>query len=116
MNLLLDFRMNFYPGICLQQGVRFLSAVCFFLVMHHFANFHHIISDCRIVLNTRKGVFNTFYALLQDFDFAILAYGEKDRIDIQSRFLPVCIDTSMISERVLLDNDVRCGKRVKVKT
>jgi len=94
--------MTFYPGICLQQGVRFLSAVCFFLIMHHFAKYHHIVSGCRIMLNTRQEVFDTFYALLHDFDFDILAYGEEDRIEIQSRFLPLYIDTSMISERTLL--------------
>ena len=89
--------MTFYPGISLLKGGRYLSAVCFFLVLQHFANFHHIGSGCRILLNTRQGVFDAFYALLQDFDFHILVCREEDRIDIESLFLPLAIDTSMIS-------------------
>jgi len=95
--------MTFYPGLCLQHGCRFLSAVCFFLVMQHFANFHHIESECRILINTRQGVFDTFYAMLKDFDFHLVICGEDDRVDIQSRFLPLGMDTSMISERALAD-------------
>jgi hypothetical protein len=91
--------MTFYPGISMQQGGRYLSAVCFFLVIQHFANFHHIGPDCRILLNTRQEVFNSFYALLQDFNFHVLVSGKEDRIDIESLFMPLAIDTSMISER-----------------
>ena len=40
--------MTFYPGICSQKDCHYLSAVCFFLIMQHFANFHHIESDCQI--------------------------------------------------------------------
>lgn len=94
--------MTFYPGLNLHPGTRYLSAVCFFMVMQHLANFHHIESACQIMLNTREGVFDTFYALLQDFDFHILIYGEEDRIDIESRFLSLAINTSMINERALV--------------
>lgn len=97
--------MTFYPGISQQQGGRYLSAVCFFLVIQHFANFHHIESGCPILLNTRLKVFDTFYAQLQDFDFHILDFGDEDRIDIKSLFLPLSMDTSMISERALADKD-----------
>ncbi len=93
--------LTFYPGICLQLGCRYLSAVCFFLVMQHFANFHHIESECRIMFNTRQGIFDSFWALLLDFDFHIMVYSEVDRVDIQSPFLPLGMDTSMICERAL---------------
>ncbi|OGQ95755.1 MAG: hypothetical protein A2521_00895 [Deltaproteobacteria bacterium RIFOXYD12_FULL_57_12] len=65
------------------------------------ANFHHIERDCRIMLNTRKGVFDTFYSLLQDFDFYILISGEADRINIESRFLSLAMNTSVVNERAL---------------
>jgi hypothetical protein len=97
--------MTFYPGLCQQQTPRYLSAVCFFMVMHHFGNFHHMGSDCEILINTRKGVFNSFYSQLQDFDFHILKSGEEDRVDIQSCLLPLIMDTSMINQRPLLDED-----------
>ena len=98
--------MTFYPGICLQQGARYLSSVCFFLVMHHFAAFHHRESDGHILVNTRQGIYDTFYARLQDFQFHILREGEKDRIDIASPFLPILTDTSMIIERLLVEESV----------
>jgi len=98
--------LTFYPGICLQHRCRYLSAVCFYLVMQHFANFHHIESDCWILLNTRKGVFDKFYSMLQDFNFHIISCTEEDRVDIQSRFLPLGMDTSMISQRALAYGDI----------
>ena len=95
--------MSFYPGLYLHPGTRYFSAVCFFMVMQHLTNFYHIECDCRILLNTKKEVFNTFYALLKDFGFYILVSGEKDLVDIESRFLSLAMDTSMINERAPVD-------------
>ena len=97
--------MTFYPGLCQQQATHYLSAVCFFMVLQHYANFHHMGPDSQILINTRKGVFDAFYKQLQDFDFHILASGDEDRVDIQSSFLPLVMDTSMISQRPLVDGD-----------
>ena len=80
-------------------------SVCFFLVIHHFANFHRIGHGCEILFNTRQGLFDTFYAHLKDFDFHVLARTEKDRVNVQSLFIPLAIDTSMISERPLADEE-----------
>ncbi|MCJ7616868.1 MAG: hypothetical protein MUO43_10075, partial [Desulfobacterales bacterium] len=82
---------------------RYFSTVCFFMVMQHLTNFYHIEYDCQILLNTKKAVFNTFYALLKDFGFYILVSGEKDLVDIESRFLSLAMDTSMINERPPVD-------------
>jgi len=95
--------MTFYPGICMQQGVRYLSAVCFFLVMHHFAAFHHLGSDCRILVNTRHGIYDAFYSRLQDFDFKVQGCCREGRIDIISPLLPLALDSSMILERPLVE-------------
>ena len=93
--------MTFYPGLHLLPVTHYLSAVCFFMIIQHFANFHHIQRECRILLSTRQGVFDTFYAQLKDFDFHILLHGVDDQIDIGSRFLHPVLDTSMIIERAL---------------
>jgi hypothetical protein len=93
--------MTFYPGLCLLHGTRYFSAVCFFIVMQHFANFHHIRSDYQILLSTGPDAFDTFYSLLKDFDFHILINGEKGLVAIQSSFLSQTMDTSMINERPL---------------
>ena len=91
--------MTFYPGLWLHPSTRYFSAVCFFMVLNHFANFHHINSDCRIVLNTKKEVFNNFYSLLNDFDFHVLLIGNDNHVEIESCFFPLGYDTSMLIER-----------------
>jgi len=93
--------MTFYPGLYLHPQTHYFSAVCFFMVIHHFAQFHHVERDCQILLNTRIEVFDTFYSLLKDFDFHLLVNGKKDRVDIQGRCLSLVIDTSMFKERAL---------------
>jgi len=103
--------MTFYPGLCRHPGTRYLSAVCFFMVMQHCAHFHNIERDCLIHLNTRKAVFDCFYASLKDFNFRILSYGEEDQVDIESQFVPLPVDTSMVIERVILKGVTRKKKR-----
>lgn len=95
--------MTFYPNIHPCADSRYLSAVCFFMIMQHLASFYHINCHCRILLQTRRGVFDSFYALLKDFNFHILLYGEEDRIDIESRFLALTMDTTMINQRALVE-------------
>jgi hypothetical protein len=95
--------MTFYPGIAERPEARYLSAVCFFMIMQHFGNFLHIGPGCGIVINTRQGVFDTFYSQLKDFDFHILLGGEADRIDIESCLLLLAMDTSMVGQRPLVE-------------
>ena len=94
--------MTFFPGLNLHPDTHYFSAVCFYMVMHHFANFHHIKSNCTIFLNTRQVVFNTFYALLQDFDFHMLPTGKNDHVDIESQLSYRMTDTSMFAKRALI--------------
>lgn len=93
--------MTFYPGLWQHPETRYFSAVCFFMVLNHFANRHHIVGDCHIHLNTRTGVFDDFYALLKDFDFHVQSRGADDHIAIESCFFPLGLDTSMCLERAL---------------
>ncbi len=69
--------MTLYPGLWLHPGTRYLSAVCFFMVIQHVANFYHIESVCRISLNTEKNVFDNFYSLLKDVDFYITVIRQR---------------------------------------
>lgn len=47
--------MTFYPNIHPCADSRYLSAVCFFMIMQHLASFYHINCHCRILLQTRRG-------------------------------------------------------------
>lgn len=93
--------MTFYPGLYLHPDTHYLSAVCFFLITHHFAMFHNIECDFQIILNTKRQVFNHFYSGLKDFDFHLLAKGTEDNVYIQSLFPALIIDTSVFNERAL---------------
>ena len=95
--------MSFYPGLDRHSGTRYLSAVCFFMVMQHFAFFRKTGVDCRICLKTHQPIFDRFYATLKDFNFQVLLHGKDDLISIGSQFMPLNIDTSMFIERALLD-------------
>ena len=64
--------------------------------MQHFANYHHITRGCRICLNMKKTVFDSFYALLKDFDYHLQLAGEEDLVDLESFFLSLNIDTSIL--------------------
>lgn len=94
--------MTFYPGLNLHPETRYFSAVCFFMILNHLANFYHITCDCRILLTTKKEVFTGFYSLLKDFDFHVMLIGNDERIEIESCFLPGGIDTSMFIERLVV--------------
>ncbi|AGF79396.1 hypothetical protein UWK_02865 [Desulfocapsa sulfexigens DSM 10523] len=94
--------MTFYPGLLLHPKTRYFSAVCFFMILNHFANFHHIVNGCRISLNTRPEVFEHFYSLLKDFDFHVLLIGKGGQIAIESCFFPLGVDTSMLIERAIV--------------
>ena len=94
--------MTFYPGLWQHPRTQYFSAVCFFMVLNHFANFHQIKCDCRILLKTRKEVFVDFYSLLKDFDFHVLLICTDGRVKIESCFSPLGIDTSMLIERALV--------------
>ncbi len=93
--------MTFYPGLNLLPHTRYLSAVCFFMVMQHFAGFKHIEVNCRIHLNTCQDVYDSFYSLLKDFNFQIIPGGLDNLINVESCFLPLDIDTTMFKLRAL---------------
>jgi len=91
---------TFYPRLHVYPETRFFSAVCFYLIIQHFANFHQIKYDCCISLNTNKIIFKTFYRLLKDFDFSIKYSGRDGHVNIVSHFSTSKIDTSVIHKCV----------------
>lgn len=92
---------KFYPELFRQENSHYLSAAVFYLLIHHFAQHYHLTSDYRIFLRTTFTVFQQFYCLLKDFHFQIMRAGVGDRVEVESPFTPVRIDTTMISENTL---------------
>ncbi len=90
---------KFYPEIYKEPLTKYMSAVCFFLILHHAASTSGIDKDSFIYLETRCQVFENFYSRLKDFDFAIKYKRPSDNYNIQGIYHHAFVDTSMIKDR-----------------
>ncbi|MFN2358139.1 MAG: hypothetical protein ABR534_10405 [Desulfotignum sp.] len=71
---------KFYPQLYLEQEPRFLSAACFYLMVHHSAGVFCLADHCRISLETEEKVFDQFYSRLTDFHFTIARHRPGNRV------------------------------------
>ena len=71
---------KFYPQLFLECQPRFLSAACFFLMVHHSAGVFGLADNCRISLETEEKVFDDFYSRLIDFHFTITRHRPAGRV------------------------------------
>lgn len=94
---------KFYPGLYRLTDCRYLSAACFELIIHHFAQQYSLGIDHSIFLQCRQTVFDEFYATLKDFSFQILHEGQGENVDVLSPYIPVVLDTSMIRQSPVTD-------------
>jgi hypothetical protein len=90
---------KFHPELYKQANTHYLSAACFYLLVHHFAQHYGVTSAFTIFLQTRPAIFEHFYALLRDFDFHVQAHGLGDTVDVSSCFRPRRVKTEMIVEK-----------------
>ncbi|SLM29431.1 conserved hypothetical protein [Desulfamplus magnetovallimortis] len=90
---------KFYPEIFREPLSKYMSAICFSLMIHHAAGIWGLKSDTFISLETRSNVFETFYSRLLDFDFTIKYRRQSDNYSLRGIYhLPsIKIDTSMIT-------------------
>ena len=91
---------RFYPQLYKQTESKYLSAISFFLMVHHFMGINTIPSGCDIYLSAKPAVFQNFYRKLQDFNFQILGPKTGDYLDAISPFEAAGVDTSMITRTV----------------
>jgi len=88
---------KFYPEIYKEALPRYMSAVCFFMMMHHAATLFDIHCDCRICLETRSNVFKSFYERLKDFDFVIHQHRISDNCNVRGCYHDFPVETAMIT-------------------
>ncbi|WP_207679691.1 hypothetical protein [Desulfonema magnum] len=96
---------KFYPELAKQTESKYLSAACFYLLIHHFAKCCHVSEKYRIFLQTRPPVYKDFYSLLNDFDLQIKRAVLCETVEVWGDYPPVPVDTSMIEEKVLEDDE-----------
>ena len=71
---------RFYPELYRQLNCKYLSAACFYLMVHHAAGVFQLLNQCRVNLETDKSVFFQFYSKLQDFHFYIKYARPADKV------------------------------------
>jgi len=87
---------KFYPNLYLQQDSKYLSAACFYLLVHHFAQCYQLGAEYKIFLQTRAAVYEKFYLTLRDFEFKITREGQGENVDVLSVYRPGQLDVSGI--------------------
>ena len=88
---------KFYPEIYKESTSKYMSAACFFLMMHHSAALFDIHCDCGICLETKRMVFDAFYGRLKDFDFNIHRHHVSDNCNVWGHYHDFPLETTMIT-------------------
>jgi len=87
---------KYFPELIRREDSKYLSAACFFLLVHHFSQ-HMASRTCRrISLKTKSQIFHAFYARLQDFQFKVWKDRGGDTVELRSDYAPRPMDTTMI--------------------
>ena len=90
---------RFYPELYKQPKCKFLSAACFYLLIHHFADCYHLTSDYSISLDTRPATYENFFSRLKDFHFQLKRLNLVQTAQISSDYEPLQIDLSMVEKK-----------------
>ena len=77
---------KFYPELYRQINCKYLSAACFYLMVHHASSAFQLLDQCRINLETDQAVFLQFYARLQDFNFYIRYARPVDKVYLTGNY------------------------------
>ena len=92
---------RFYPELFKLSGTKYMSAVAFYLMIHHFSQTHHLNPQCRISLDTTNAVFERFYSHLKDFNFHICRQMVGGNVALISDYCHDAISLAMISYHAL---------------
>lgn len=88
---------KFYPEIYKESIPKYMSAACFFLMMHHAAGVFGIHSDCNISIETKHLVFESFYQRLKDFDFVVHRHHVSKDCNVRGCYHDFPVETAMIT-------------------
>lgn len=90
--------IRFYPELNRQPNTKYFSAACFYLLIHHFAQYFSVANHYQIFVCTQPEIFTRFYKQLLDFDFHPKTHI-ANTIELVSDYTAIDIDTEMIAER-----------------
>jgi hypothetical protein len=97
---------RFYPELYLLPGTKYLSAVCFYLLVQHCAAVFALDKKCYISLETVQNVSNGFYRKLGDFNFIVSKHGIGNVVELISGINITAVDTSMIKVHIYKADEI----------
>jgi hypothetical protein len=92
---------HFCPELFKQIDSRYLSAACFYLLIHHFGNVFHLDKTYGISLETIPATYDRFFSKLKDFDLRNGGFILCKTVAVVGEYPPLDINTSMIEKRSL---------------
>ncbi len=87
---------KFYPEIYKELNCKYLSAACFYMIIHHAAHIFHTANHCCVNLETENSVFEHFYSRLNDFDFKIFHPRPLEKVSLRGHYHSIPMGTEMI--------------------
>ena len=91
---------RFYPELHKHMESKYLSAACFYLLVHHFGEIFHLGKEYSIHLETRPATYKRFFSKLKDFDLRDNGLKLVETVDVLGNYPPLDIDTSMIERKI----------------
>jgi hypothetical protein len=83
-----------------------MSAACFYLLTHHFADSFSLNNSSHISLETVPLVSDRFYRKLRDFDFHVMRFQLGNVVELLSDVIRRSVDTSMVKEYVFPEGEI----------
>ena len=100
---------RFYPELYKKLRSKYLSAACFYLLIHHFCNLFRLGDGYSITLETRLATFDLFFSKLRDFHLKNMGLKLCETVAVAGDYHPLDVDTSVIKERTLENGDLPFG-------
>ncbi len=97
---------RFHPELHKETDSKYMSAACFYLLVHHSADAYSMDDTCHISLETVPNVSDGFYMRIKDFNFHIHKYGKDNVVELISDIIRLPVDTSMIRAHVFGEDEI----------
>lgn len=97
---------RFCPELYKQIESKYLSAACFYLLIHHFGNIYHLGKDYSISLETLPATYKAFFSRLKDFDLRMKGLKHSNTAEVLGEYPVINVDTSMIAQKPIENEEI----------
>ena len=97
---------RFCPELYKQVASKYLSAACFYLLIHHFGNIYHLGKDYSINLDTLTSTYNAFFSRLKDFTLRMKGPKCSKATEVLGKYPVLNVNTSMIVKKTKVDEEI----------